>query len=37
LIQRAANGMIHAGTYSFADTQIPEAELSSFFAAWEAR
>ena len=37
LIQRAANEMIHAGTFSFAETQIPDAELSNFFAAWEAR
>lgn len=37
LIRRAANEMIHAGTFSFADLQIPEAELSNFFAAWESR
>lgn len=37
LIQRAANEMIHGGTFTFAEAQIPDAELSNFFAAWEAR
>jgi hypothetical protein len=29
--------MIHGGTFTFAEAQIPDAELSNFFAAWEAR
>ena len=34
LIRRAAQEMRETGTFHYADGQIPDAELSKFFAAW---
>jgi 2-methylisocitrate lyase-like PEP mutase family enzyme len=34
LIHRAAEEMMTKGTFSFAEQQISDAELSSFFGSW---
>jgi len=37
LIRRAATEMAQEGTFSFADEQIPDAELSTFFGSWNEK
>ena len=37
LIRRAANEMAQQGTFSFAEEQIPDAELSTFFGSWSEK
>jgi 2-methylisocitrate lyase-like PEP mutase family enzyme len=37
LIHRAADEMMTRGTFSFADQQISDAELSSFFGSWSEK
>lgn len=37
LMRRAANEMAMQGTFSFAEEQIPDAELSSFFGSWSEK
>jgi len=37
LIRRAANEMAQQGTFGFAEEQIPDAELSTFFGSWSEK